>query len=234
LNILIDLAIVAIVVFCGWRGFKNGLIRGAFGVVTLVAALFIANIVASAYSEEFTDMLNPFIGGRVDSELAEMMEESADEQGGMVAYPAFSVTVDGARDTAFYALRRIGLPVSAADNVAERTTDGTVAGFLSDALTDRLSSAFAYVAVFGIAFLLVSIAFAVIGNLINVVFSLPGLRLVDMIAGTALGLAKGLLIVFGLAVIVRYIGIFAPERLEGTTVLYYLVNNNPIAGILGI
>ena len=72
-------------------------------------------------------MLNPFIGGRVDSELAEMMEESVAAPGGTVAYPALMVEVDGARDAAFYALRRIGLPASAAENVAERTTDGGVA-----------------------------------------------------------------------------------------------------------
>jgi len=234
LNVLIDLAIVAVVAFCGWRGFKSGLVRGAFGVVALIAAIFIANIVASAYSSEFTGMLNPFIGGRVDSELMEMMEESVDEPGETVAYPALTVTVAGARDTIFYTLRRIGLPVSAADSVAERATDDESTGLLSDVITDRLSATFAYVAVFGIAFLLISIIFAVIGNLINLVFSLPGLRMVDMIAGTALGLAKGLLIIFALGVIVRYMGIFAPERLEGTSVLYYIVNNNPIADILGI
>jgi uncharacterized membrane protein required for colicin V production len=101
-------------------------------------------------------------------------------------------------------------------------------------ITDKLSGALAYATVFGIAFILLAIIFAVAGNLINFVFSIPGLRLVDAIAGAAFGLAKGLVIIFVIGVIVRYIGILAPEALEETRMLSYIVDNNPIANILGI
>ena len=236
---VIDITIVAIVAFCAWRGYRNGLIRGIFGIVALVVALIIANLAAAAYSDEFTGMLNPFVSGVVDTTLADMFEEGVAEAAVPTVYTALRTDDEGAFSTAIEALRRIGLPDTAAENVAEMATspdeDGfTVGGLLSDMLSNRLSSVFAYVAVFGIAFILLAIVFTVIGNLINLVFTIPGFQLLDSITGAVLGLAKGLFVVFTLAVIIRYIGLLAPEILEETTVLSFIVNVNPIAGILGI
>ena len=216
----IDIAIIVIVAFCTWRGFKNGIVRGVFGLLTLVVSLYAANIAATAYSGEFTGMLKPFVGGVIDSAIADVPDEES----------------VGAYETAFSALRKIGLSVSAAEQVAGQSVsgDGGQNGFLADIITDKLSSALAYAVVFGIAFLLLAIIFAVVGNLINLVFSLPGLRLADEIAGTAFGLLKGLVIVYAIAVIVRYIGLLAPETIEQTVVLNNIVNNNPIANMLGI
>jgi len=225
---LIDLTIVGIVVFCAWRGYRNGLIRGVFGVVTLVVALFFANIAATAYYDEFTGMVTPFVGGVVDTALSEMAAEG-------IAYEL----VDHENDSndfkaAYTALRRIGLPAPAAVRVAEQAVALESDGSLADKIAERLSSILAFVALFGIAFVLVAIIFSVIGNLIGLVFSLPGLRLLDVIAGVVFGFAKGLLIVLALAAVVRYYGLLALELLEETSVLNYLVNNNIIADMLGI
>ena len=225
----IDLAIIAIIAFCGWRGYKNGLIRGVFGVVTLIVALIIANITAAAYSEEVSGVLKPFVGGIVDSTLTDMIED--DE----VEYEQVEHENDTEEfKTAYTALRRIGLPTSAAISIAQRAVDDNSEIFLTDIIAEKLSSALAFVALFGISFLLFSIVFAVIGNLISFVFSLPGLKLVDIIAGVAFGLVKGLLIVLTLSTVVRYFGLLSLSTLEETSVLNYFTNNNLIANMLGI
>ena len=229
----LDLAVIAIVAFCGWRGFRNGLLRGVFGVVSIVVSLFIASIAATAYSEDFKEMLSPFVGGVIDSALTEITDEDTKSD--------FS-GLEGKSDNykiAYTALRRIGLPETSAARVAELATkDGkegvASSGSLSDMISEKLSSVLAFVALFGIAFLLLAIIFAVIGNLVGFIFSLPGLKIIDIITGVAFGLVKGLLIVFTLATIVRYAGILAPDTINGTTVLKYIVNNNPIANIIGI
>jgi uncharacterized membrane protein required for colicin V production len=228
-TLAIDAAIIAIVAFCGWRGYKSGLIRGAFGVVALIASLLVANIAASAYSGEFTEMLKPFIGGIVETTIAEMGEEEDIEPDTIE-----SESESEELKTAYTALRRIGLPDTAAARVAELSTDDfDLEAYLPDLIADKLSSVLAYVAVFAIGFILLAIVFAVIGNLVGVVFSLPGLDILDKILGALLGLAKGLLIVYTLAAVARYAGLIAPEITEGTTVLKYLIVNNPIAEILG-
>jgi len=219
---------MAIVVFCAWRGYRNGLIRGVFGVVALVVAVLVANVAATAYSEEVTGMLNPFVGGVVDTALADILEEN-------IEYDLIDHDNDSEDFlTAFTALRRIGLPEAAAIRVAEKAVEGEPEGFLTDMIASGLSSALAYAAVFGIAFVLIAIVFAVVGNLIGFVFSLPGLKLVDTVAGIIFGTAKGLIIVFTIATVLRYFGLLATSTLEETSVLNYLVNNNPIADMLGI
>ena len=227
-TLLIDLTIIGIIAFCAWRGYRNGLIRGVFGVVTLVASLFLANIAANAYSEEFTGMLQPFVGGVVETAISDVLDDDIEYE--LIEHENDSEDFR----TAFNALRHIGLPVPAAIRVAEQAAEDETEGFLADRVAGKLSSILAYVAVFGVAFVLVAIIFAVIGNLIGFVFSLPGLKLLDIIAGVAFGFAKGLLIVLVLAAVMRYLGLLALDILEGTTLLNYLVNNNMIADMLGI
>ena len=228
-TLAIDLTIIGIIVFCGWRGYRNGLIRGAFGIVTLIAALIIANIAAEAYSDEVSGALNPFVGGVVGSTLDKIIEQE-----GKDLEPVEHENKSIEFRMAYTALRRVGLPEPAAINVTERAVSEEAEGYLTDVVGEKLSSVLAYVALFAIAFLLLAIVFAVIGNLINFVFSLPGLKLVDIIAGAALGLMKGLLIVMVITAVVRYFGLLAVSTVEGTSVLKYFVNNNMIANMLGI
>ena len=174
-----------------------------------------------------------FIGGIVDSALTEVA--SAESEYDLSEFKGKSDSFIAA----YSALRRIGLPEAASIHVAELATaegrDGkSPTGFLSDLISDRLSSVLAFVAVFGIVFILLAIICAVIGNLIGFIFSLPGLKLLDSIAGVIFGLAKGLLIVLALAAIARYAGLLAPEAFDGTTILKHIMNNNPIADRIGI
>ena len=231
-TLIIDLAIIGTVVFCGWRGFKNGLIRGVFGVVSLIAALLVANIAAQAYSGETKDMLMPFVSGVIDSTMTEVAEQGLEYQA--LAHDHEIDDVDFG--VAYTALRQLGLPEAASVRIAEQALEvgeDERGHYFSDVIADRLSSAFSFVAVFGIAFLLIAIVFAVIGNLVGFVFALPGLKLVDMIAGSALGLIKGMIIVYTVAVIARYYGLLILSIIDETTVFRYIINNNPIANMLG-
>ena len=284
-TLAIDLAVIATIAFCGWRGYKNGLIRGVFGVVTLIVSLFIANIAANAYSQDFTGMLKPFVSGVVEKALTDIAEGAIDDTpggltngtpGGLTNGTPSGLTngtpsgLENQFDSeefgkAYSALRLIGLSESAAMRVAESTLapeskegvdeegaegGGGPAGATEDAapgdegsgvrvtlwdmIADKLSDSLAYVAVFAVAFILMAIIFAVLGNIISFVFSLPGLKLVDIIAGAALGLVKGLILVLALTAVIRYFGLVVPEIIEETSVLKYFINNNLIADLLGI
>ena len=230
---LLDFAIVGTVVFCAWRGYKSGLIRGVFGVVSLIASLLVANMAAEAYADEAKGMLVPFASGLLDTTMSELSDEGIEYQ--PIVHDHDIDDVDFG--TAYLALRHIGFPEAAAVKVAEKSIDreeDEARRYFSDVIAEELSTALSFVAVFGIAFLLIAIVFAVIGNLVGFVFALPGLRLIDIISGSVLGLIKGIIIVYTLAVIVRYFGLLILSTLERTTILLYLVNNNPIANLLGV
>jgi len=234
ISFLIDIAIIGTVVFCGWRGYKNGLIRGVFGVVSLVLALFVANFAAQAYSDDAEVLLLPFASGIIESTMNDLDDEG-------IRYHPIAHDHEISDDffgRAYMTLREIGLPEAAAVTIAEQSRllelHGDDGRSFIEIVASKLTGSLAFVGVFAVAFLLISIVFAVIGNLIGLVFSLPGLRFVDIIAGAACGIAKGIIIVYVLAVIIRYFGLVILPILEDTTVLYFLVNNNPIANMLGV
>ena len=275
---LIDLAIIGIVAFCTWRGFRNGLIRGVFGVVTLIVSLFLANTIARAYSEEFTGMLTPFVGGIIEAAISGPNEGSDEYSIGDIDFSNIDLddidlsNIDaGGVDhsnidvgdieladiylnelnlenidlsnfggkseeflTAYIALRYIALPESSAAHIAQLSAQDNTDRFLSDVIAENISSLLSFTALFGIAFLLLAIVFAVVGNLINFVFALPGFKLADIIAGSSFGFVKGLLIILAIGVVLRYFGLLARDTIEETTILRFIINNNLIANILGV
>lgn len=249
LNILIDIVLVLIVVFFAWRGFKNGFIRGIFGILAIVIAIYGANLVAKAYSGDFKGMLEPFVSGVVDKAVSDIIStdddaESSDSEQTTDDAAATEDTTDVAEggksksvyEVSYTALRNIGISEAAARQISEKVGGkiDDIGSKMSADLTSTLCSALAYIAVFAVAFILLAIIFAVIGNIFNLAFSIPGIEAVDKIIGLVLGILKGLLIILVLAVIIRYFGLLASDTIEKTAVLKYILNINPLASILGV
>lgn len=245
ISIVIDAVLVLIVLFCIWRGFKNGLIRGVCGIIALIISIFVANLVATAYSSDFSGMLNPFISGVVDTALDNTITSGDYGSGilGGAGSPANgntsgqgSQTGNNIYDITSATLQKLGLPSKPTELISQQVGSevNTIGRELSGNITEKLSDALAYAAVFIICFILLEIIFAVIGNLANLIFSLPGLEGVDKIAGSILGLAKGVIIVLVIALALRYLGLISAKTIDGTHILKLLINHNPIANILGI
>jgi hypothetical protein len=79
------------------------------------------------------------------------------------------------------------------------------------------------------------ILFTVIANLVNLAFKLPGLELINDIGGAVFGLLKGLIFLFAIAWLIRFLGFIIPEStLNKTIVLKWLMVNNPIITIFGV
>ena len=234
MNILFDLALVAIVAFAVWRGYKNGLIVTMCGVVAVIMCLFGANIVASIYSEEFTGMLEPFVGGMVDNSVSNVV--SGDNEEGQV------ITHQNVQKSDVYvvghaALRQLGIADGAAQRIAKETAleMDTVGQKMSDNLSEKLCKALAFITVFSVVFILLSIIFSAIGNVLNLSFAIPGFETANYIAGAVLGLAKGIIIVLFIACACRYLGLLlSEETIQKTLITEWLINHNLIANIIGV
>ena len=268
---LIDISIIGIVAFCAWRGFRNGLIRGAFGVVALLASLFLANTIARTYAEEFTGVLTPFASGIIESTLFGMASEDDDiidldldnidignvdlsdidiaeldfgnidiEDFDLEEFNLDDMTISSINNAperfiaAYFALRQLGMLDAAATQIAQISSEDESGGFFPVIVGDNLSLYLSYIALFGISFLLLSIAFTVIGNLINVVLTLPNLRIIDNISGVAFGFVKGMIIILAIGVVVRYFGLLFHDIIDETSILKHIANNNIIADMLGV
>jgi uncharacterized membrane protein required for colicin V production len=236
LYIAIDILLIATLAYCVWRGYKSGIIRGVCGAIALIAAIFAANLVAATYSDEVSAMLRPFVGGVVDNALTSLVGAAdGEDQTEDVLVPSNASNTQ-LRAASYAALRRIGMPESASGLLADKIAGGRFEQgvTLSDVISDKLCDALAYIAVFGVVFLLGAIISVVVGNVLNLVFKLPGLETMDSIVGMVFGLLKGIIIVYVISLVVRYVGLLAPSVIDKTTILSYLIDTNPLADILGI
>jgi len=246
MGIFIDIVIFAVVVFTVWRGIKSGFIRGLVGLASLIICLILAGAAAKAFSADFSDMIRPFVGGMVERQIQSVLpkfdENYIPPAGTEVDY---NYTPDNPEDTTQQSdvwllseetLRKLGIFAPAARKIANSVEQEaeTLGVEVATLLTDKLSAALAYIAVFAVAFVLLAIICVVAGNLINLAFTLPGLHLTDQILGSLLGLAKGLLLIFFAATVLRNMGIITSAIVEKTVILEYLVLHNPVAGALGL
>lgn len=229
---ILKIVFIAIPVFCAWRGYKNGIIRSACGILAVLLALFCGNIVANMYSTDFDGMLSPFVHGMVESAENTIMTD--DDKA--VVHVSDSDKND-VYSVSYAIFRQMGVVESAAVKMAEEIAEQCphVDQSMCDAIGDNLSARFSYIVVFCIAFALIGILFAVIGNVINISLQIPILGVAEPILGTIIGAVKGLIIMYAVAMFLRYLGILIPdEALEGTELVFKLVNENPVADKFGI
>lgn len=258
MNILIDLILAAIVIYCGWRGYKNGILRGVCGILAIVVSLYGANVVASVYSSEFTGVLNPFISGIVDSSVSKVLEYDGKQELEDSDRISFSLKDDDEEEpqrksrqiifltdsekedvykVCYASCRYLGLSDGASETVASRVELSTasvgqnMSADLSDALCERL----AFVVTFAVAFTLIAIVFAVIGNIINLTFAIPGAQKVEPYVGIAFGIVKGIMLIMVISVLFRYTGmLISDDTVEKTILLELLIKSNPVAKSIGL
>ncbi len=223
---VVDLVLLLIIILCAWRGFRNGLIAGILALCAVLFSVYAADILADTYSGEFTKMLEPFVTGMVDT-ASTSAEEYYEKKG---IEPSI-------RELTLRTVESVGFMKSAAVNVTrDITEEETEMGQeLRKAIVEKLCSVAAYVLTYAIMFILLIIAFAVIGNLFNLAFKLPGLELINSVLGTLLGMAKGLIYVFAIAWILRFVGFVLPEeQIDSTILLKRFMELSPLISFLGL
>ena len=223
---IVEIALALIILLCAWGGYRKGLIAGLLSVCALLFSVYAADVLADTYSGEFTKMLEPFVSGVVDT------ADSASRDHFKVLEQEPAVY-----DLSLETLHRCGILQSAAENIARELAaeERDTGPALRIALVEKLCGVAAYVLTYAIMFVLLIIVFAVIGNLFNLSFKLPGLELVNGVLGTVLGLAKGLLYVFAIAWVLRFVGLLLPEeKMNEMVLLRWAMKTCPLVGFLGL
>ena len=238
---IIDLILVAIILICGWCGYKKGLIMGIGGIIVIIVSLLAANLLAKSYSYELVPVMRPFASGYLETTV------NNDENGVLVTLGydddeyslADLVEQDPQRagEIAKESFRRFGI----ADDAAEQMTEETLTYArengkellysISEVLCQRAS----HVLCLTLAFLLILIILTVIGNLPNIGFKLPNLDLLNDIGGAVLGVITGILFCILICWCLRYLGlVFGIGNLDKTWFASRLMSENPVFKILGI
>lgn len=238
-SILLDLILIGIVLLCGWRGFRTGIINGVCGILAVIIALYGASLIASVYYSEFTDVLEPFAGGVTESAISKVTDWSGSSRRGNKS-PAVILSDEEKEDAnrlSYAVFRQIGLNDSVSEELSGEVSENVddVGYALSQEISVRLCDRVIYVAIFLIVFLLIAIVFFVIGNIFDISFGLPGHEKLNYTAGAVLGVFKGILIIMVIGCFCRYICLIMPENImRGTFLLEGLASSDLLASILGM
>lgn len=237
IGLIIDIVLIGILVLCTYRGFKSGLITSIVGIIAVVVAIYGANLVATTYSPEFTGIAEPFVSGLIDSAQTKIMNY---DPASSKEAPKVVLTEDEESDVTKVTvsiLRELGLNEEIADSIADSVSkqENTVSIKMSETISRFLSEKLCFVAAFVITFALIMIICAAIGNVLDLVFGLPGLEALNHILGGILGAVKGIAIVLVITLVCRYLGIVLGEEIiDETFILKRLVDSNMLASILNL
>ena len=197
MKLILNIVLLMIMALCIWGGFKKGLIGGIIGLISLIAALIGANLLATNYSGQIVPAIDPFVSGFIDS------ESNTSDILGRLGYGESELSLNDilTQDTslrydyAYECLRSVGFyrEVSedlAGDTVAFADSNGYS---LTDSVSTVASNALSYVGMMTIAFIMILILIKTVLDMINLDFHLPNVEIVDEVAGAALGMIKGFL-----------------------------------------
>ena len=235
-----DFVLLAIILICGWCGYKKGLIMGIGGILVIIVSLLAANLLAKSFSYELVPVMRPFASGYLETTV------SNEEDGVLVTlgyddeeYSLADIVEQDpqrAAEISREAFLRFGLAHDAADQMTEETlvyseeNGKELLYSLSEVLCQRAS----HVLCLTLAFLLILIVLTVLGNLPNIGFKLPNLDLLNDIGGAVLGVITGILFCILICWCLRYLGLFfGIGNLEKTWFASRLMEDNLVFRILG-
>lgn len=247
MSFVIDLLLIGIVAYCAWHGLKRGLVNSAFGIFSVIIAVFFGHLIGVVCGSEFSSMLKPFATGIVDGAISTVTEDYDETESYSLTgeddkdEPPVVILTDSEKSdvysVCFAALRQVGIGEKSAELLATEVAaeHTTVDQEMSLELTELLSDRLAYILVVGVIFAIVSIIAAIIGNVLNLYFKMPNLETVNKISGSVLGAVKGIIIIMLIACFCRYFGLLlGQETISRTWILEMLINHNKLASILGI
>ena len=215
--IIADLIIVALLAAAVILGAKRGLIESLAGVAVIVASLLGAAWAARMFSDTVAQWLRPLLE---QSLLQRVQSRSASGS------PGDMLSVFG------YSGQTLTKLTESVMEQARQTGQSLV-----NAVVDSVLHSIAYAAVYVAAFLALLVVLHLAVKALDLAAKLPGIRTANGLGGAALGLVKGLLVVFLLVWALQKLQILiTPELAEESRLLPFFIHNSPVtllASLLG-
>jgi hypothetical protein len=179
---IFDLVIVAVLAFFAWRGAKKGLILTLFSLVALFVAFFGAQFVSAQFHKPVANIIEPAI---YQSILG--VDESGGEAESATSLPDL---LDAVHDAGLYQGFSTFLDEAVNANEISRTDEP------AQALAHYLALMIARAGLFAVTYLVILIAWFLVGRMLDLAFHLPILSTVNTVGGLVAGLVKAALMVF--------------------------------------
>lgn len=237
--LICDLVIALILAVSAVRGYRSGFVKTAFGCLTLVAAILLSYFFGS-YAADFirtTDIYDSTKEG-IRSVISDKFEGIKDEGLKDIENSRNSFEdSDMAKN-----LERLGLDTSSLFERYERSIEesaGNAMGDFAEETSEKIAHCLANALGVLVVFILSLIALKLLSAVLNSVFTLPVLNVINKLAGLVTGMVLGMLVCFVLCTAVEILIPHIPRNpviyagMENDTYLYrFFLNLNPVILLL--
>jgi len=197
MNIVLDIAVLVIIVFFIYRGWKKGLIHQLFGFLSAFLALAFAYVTASPVAALFANILREPVTNRATEALRSITGNLSVETLTRDKPARFVELLSSFGTTPAEADAQFGELVSQGAEGA----DGRFVDWLITPVLEKLS----YVLAFLLLFIVGLIACRILRGLLKGVFKLPVLSWIDKAGGLALGILLALIWFYVLSLLAHYL-----------------------------
>ena len=214
ISLIFDIAIAAILLLSLIIGGSRGFVRSLLSVVILVAALLGSSIVANVLADPVTEWVTPRVEQSILDRLTDGHSEEAVSAAAASDNAALSQLVDFDAITGI-AKKAMDSAVEAGKNMLE----GAGAGMIRSLV---------YAILFLLSFLLLTLLLKLITSPLHLAARAPVLSTLNRLAGAALGLCIGVLVMFAAASVVQWTGLVDQATLRQTYLLQYFTQHSPM------
>ncbi|HIV85937.1 MAG TPA: CvpA family protein [Candidatus Monoglobus merdigallinarum] len=204
---MIDILTAVVLLFFIWRGYKNGLMKSAYRLVSFLLGIILAYLL-------YPYVKDIILGSTAGEAIRSLVRTKYVEPG----------LVNGSLDVT-------ALP----EYMKSMVTNGQIV--LTDALTGFFSSLVINITSFLLVFIVSLILISIIGKILHIVSKLPVIRFFDRGLGIVFGLVEGFLIIYvalALAFVVTPLreNDYTQRCIADSVLTKHLYENNPIVNLV--
>lgn len=184
----LNVVILAVIVLCIFNGIKRGMVRSAFSLVSVVLTLLLGAVL-NPYMNRFLTENTPIyetVQEKCEERVAVILEDKMSEQGNKEEQAQF--------------IAGLSLPESMKIILEKNNTVENYQHLLAETFGEYLSHSIAQIAIGSISliltFILVSIFMNLLAGMLDGIFSLPVLSLLNRMSGAVLGAMQGIFLIW--------------------------------------
>ena len=206
-------------------GACRGLFRSLAGLVIVVIALVGAAMIATTFAPPAAKLVAPLVRERVTQRVEEAVGQRDD---------AFEAEELPAEITEL--LELVGLDENVRQELAQQAekTVETTGADIAAAVVESLVQSIIYGILYILSFLGLTLLLRAILKAMDLVFHLPGLRLLNGLGGAIFGFAEGGLLVFLAVWLLRRFGVSIPAELVADTHLFWIFTTYTPLSVLSL
>ena len=229
--LVFDVAVVLVLLFTAWRGYRRGFVLTLCGFLALFVALIGASVVSNALSDPVSRALQPaiernlnsvFEGYTVQQAPAQDSSQAAGSQGEEEVILPLQEALDILKDSNLYRGFVEAFQSTVGQEVAEATSHAV------RAVADYIAVQIARMVLFLLAFVAILVVWFLLSHALDLVARLPVLNGLNRWGGAAAGLIKGVLVIY-IAVWLLRDALIPPEAVEQTYLLRFFCTTSPLS-----